>query len=293
MKGIEAELYKWILSNRDIKNVPPVLGVDHCLDHRQVSRFAISMFADALKLSSQFDRSVEADLKLRLALHLCPADALNWDSTSPKTRVEVIADYIEGNFGYQQDSATELARVVAATLRAWETRRAKLANRTESILKRQDGRCSACHVVIDDSRILEEEKKTASQLDPYKPFSSAPGVRSWLAPQVDHKDPVSVFGTNDWSNLQVLCRLCNSGKGDGSSMSIKLEFDHCHSDIGAIKCSHRRRLLYCRIEMDDFRCTKCRSDSNELTVRKRFRDGCLALSNLVAVCYNCATAMDA
>lgn len=287
MKGLETELYKWILNERKNANAPPVLGEDHRLDHRQVSRFAISSFADALKLSSQFDRSVEADLKLRLALHLCPADAANWDSTSSQSRVEVIANYIEGSFGFQQEAATDLARAVAATLRAWETRRATLASRAKSILGRQNGKCSACHVKIDRNRILAEEKKTAAQLDPYKPYSLSPGVRSWLVAEVDHKDPVSVFGTNDWSNLQVLCRLCNAGKGDGTLLSTKHEFDHCHKEISTVKDSHRRRLMYCRIEMDNFECTNCRSNSNELTVRKRFEKGSLVLSNLLAICYNC------
>lgn len=287
MKGIETELYKWILNDRKVANAPPVLGDEHRLDHRQVSRFAISSFADALKLSSQFDRSVEADLKLRLALHLCPADAVNWDSTSSQSRVEVIAGYIQRNFGFQKEAATDLARAVAATLRAWETRRATLASRAESILRRQHGKCSTCHVKIDDNRILEEEKKTAAQMDPYKPYSLSPGVRSWLVAEVDHKDPVSVFGTNDWSNLQVLCRLCNAGKGDGTSLSTKHEFDNCHKEISAVKDAHRRRLMYCRIEMDNFKCTTCGSTSNELTVRKRFNDGSLVLSNLMAICYDC------
>lgn len=77
MKKVEIELYKWILSDRR-KQGASVLGTEHSLNSTEVARFAVSSFAEALRMSAQFDRVIETDLKLRLALHLCPNDAMNW-----------------------------------------------------------------------------------------------------------------------------------------------------------------------------------------------------------------------
>lgn len=54
------------------------------------------------------------------------------------------------------------------------------------ILKRNDYRCQLCGTTANDGTKLE----------------------------IDHIVPVAKGGTNDLSNLQVLCRDCNSGKSD-------------------------------------------------------------------------------
>lgn len=54
------------------------------------------------------------------------------------------------------------------------------------ILKRDDYRCQMCGVTAKDGATLE----------------------------IDHITPVSKGGTNEASNLQVLCRDCNAGKSD-------------------------------------------------------------------------------
>ena len=286
MDSVDVGLFKWLLSDRS-KNAKSVLGDEHRLDYRQVVRFAVGTFSEALKMTDHLEKGIEADVKLRLAMHLCPAAAMNWDSGSSLNRVEVIADYIESTFAFNKSDAIDLARTVAATLRAWETRRATLADRVASLLARQDGRCRSCHVSINESRILEDESRNPHERDQFKPYFLTPGVRSWLSAEVDHKDPISVFGTNETRNLQVLCRLCNAGKSDGATLSTRHEYDNCHLDIASVKDAHRRRILYCRFEMDGFKCRRCGSQTNELTIRKRQEGGCLVLTNLYSICYQC------
>lgn len=286
MRDVEIELCKWLLRHEN-KSAPSVFGVGGSDHELSLTRFAFIRFAEALNLSSRFDRINETDLKLRLALSLAPREVITWKATDPRSRVDVVNDFLVDNFSIEATEAKPMARIVVATLKAWETSRRSLSDKAERILSEQEGKCASCHASLNEARIREEESKTTAEQDIFKPYFAEPGVRMWFTPEVDHIEPISGTGSNRRENLQVLCKLCNSGKEDSTGISIQTEFKHACLAVEDAKPHYRRRLFYNRIEMDDFKCTSCDSSSKELTVRPQRKDGALILLNLITVCYDC------
>lgn len=287
MRDVEIELCKWLLRHEHA-SVPSIFGVGGTDHERSLTRFAFLRFAEALNLSTRLDRINELDLKLRLALILSPKDAIAWNPTDPRSRVEVVSNYLTENFELDATEAESISRIVVGTLKAWETSRSSLSDKAQRILSDQEGACAACHVKINEDRIAIEEGKSAEEQDVYKPYFADPGVRTWFTPEVDHIEPISGTGSNRKENLQVLCKLCNSGKENGSGISIQTEFKHCGLSVREANPHYRRRLLYNRIEMDHFRCTACGSSERELTVRPLRNNGALVLLNLTSICYDCS-----
>ncbi|MDT4850723.1 HNH endonuclease [compost metagenome] len=108
-----------------------------------------------------------------------------------------------------------------------------------------------------------------------------------MSPEVDHIMAVSKDGTNQSDNLQVLCALCNRGKGDGGGVRSTSELRYCHLPIEDVPRGHRMALLYYRLAMDKFTCTACGSKDKELTVRMDRSRGLVTLTNLRSICYAC------
>ena len=65
MRDVEIELCKWLLRHEN-KSATPVFGVGGSDHELSLTRFAFIRFAEALNLSSRFDRINETDLKLSL-----------------------------------------------------------------------------------------------------------------------------------------------------------------------------------------------------------------------------------
>ena len=286
MRDVEIELCKWLLRHEN-KSATPVFGVGGSDHELSLTRFAFLRFAEALNLSTRFDRLNETDLKLRLALSLAPREVIDWNATDPRSRVDVVTDYLVDNFSLEALEAKAMARIIVATLKAWETSRRSLSDKATRILGEQDGKCATCHASLGEERILEEEGKPETRQDVFKPYFAEPGVRMWFTPEVDHIEPISGTGSNNRDNLQVLCKLCNAGKENGTGISIQTEFKHACLAVEDAEPQYRRRLFYNRIEMDNFKCTSCGSDSKELTVRPQRKSGALILLNLTAICYEC------
>ena len=122
--------------------------------------------------------------------------------------------------------------------------------------------------------------------DPYKPYFESPD--ELLTMEVDHREAVSGLGTNIVDNLQLLCRLCNAGKGDGLGVDVRQEARFAGTPILDVPRSHRARMLFAVIDRDDRKCTVCESAETELTVRPVVRDGAYVRSNLYTVCFDCA-----
>ena len=122
--------------------------------------------------------------------------------------------------------------------------------------------------------------------DAHKPYYHSPEELRSL--EVDHIDAVSALGTNAVENLQLLCRLCNWGKGDGLGVEVRAEAQYAGCAIRNVGMRHRAAMLYYTIERDAGMCGLCSSSSNELTVRPLLDSGCFVRSNLHAVCVECA-----
>ena len=287
LQQIEIAMCQWLFRLPSKSSGNSFFGQSVGEPRRNLSRFTLFQLAESLKLDRQIDQANEAEMRLRLALHFCPSDAIEWNPTRSESRVDVIANHLKESFQIFEMDADSIARDIASILSSWETRRRSLASKADRILERQNFRCACCHVPITEERIAEEESKSSDERDHFKPYFDEPGVRTWLSAEVDHVVPVSAHGTNHQDNLQVLCKLCNSGKANDVGVTVFQELKYASKSIEQVLTQHRRRLLYFRVKMDSGTCSLCQSSEHELTVRKVRSRGGLLLSNLTTVCHNC------
>lgn len=208
------------------------------------------------------------ELRLRLAMHLCPADAIAFDRRRPVARMDLVARYIMEQHGRTEKESEEFARDVIRVLRAWEEERKSVTDHLEELWKRQERKCAHCCVRIYLSTAEMEANPPETQVwkDEYKPYHLAP--LELRAPEVDHVEPVSRLGDNRVENLQVLCRLWNAGKGDRLGIDVRSEASNAGASIEDIPRHLRLQMLYYVIARSNRKCFVCGSTKNELTIRK-------------------------
>jgi 5-methylcytosine-specific restriction endonuclease McrA len=221
------------------------------------------------------------ELRLRLALHLAPAAAINYDSGNPTARWRLVHDYLVSVFARDPDQTKVLARDIALVLDNWDRKRADVTRHRDFLIRRDGPYCAACQV-----RFLASPPVTLSARDDFKPYYTSP--EELLSIEVDHIEAISGLGTNVLSNLQLLCRLCNSGKGDGLGVEIRMEARYAGAQISEVPVAHRARMFYYVIDRDGHYCALCGSSGEELTVRPLVPTGGYIRSNLQAVCVDCA-----
>jgi 5-methylcytosine-specific restriction endonuclease McrA len=218
--------------------------------------------------------------RLYLAIHFCPKSALEYDRSSPTPRFELIEEYIVENFGIESRQVEALARGIAKLLETWEKERGVVTSYKDRLLDQQSYTCRHCNINFN------ETPASAKEEDPYKPYH--PSVDERTSPEVDHIEPISVWGTNDMENLQVICRLCNYGKGDGLGIEPKKEVENSGLPIEYISWSHRAKMNFYVIQSGNSTCKRCGAADCELTIRPIREDGGFVQSNLKAVCVECA-----
>lgn len=236
-------------------------------------------FARAFELLHAHQDQIEGrrfELRLRLALHLSPAEAIAYDSTNSIPRYRLIRQHLVEQFHRPPELADQLARDIAKVLRNWEEGREAVAGHLSQLLMRQDYRCAHCNMHFNTPPATEKNR------DPLKPYHLAP--EELKSPEVDHIEAVSCLGTNELRNLQVLCRLCNGGKGDGLGLDVRREMKFSGFPPEEADRHYRAQLLYYVILRDQRRCRRCSSNQDELTIRQLRPAGALARSNMITVC---------
>lgn len=287
----------YLLAEKALERLDPVTNLSETssfgtsLDGQKFKTLLLDFLSDALKLPSIEYSIKESEMRLRIALHFSCPDAVNFiNGATSSTRWGLIKNHVEKNFKFTSDEAENIARLAAKVLDDWDTtRKSSLQTRRNKLLQRQNYRCACCKLNFNDKiRIGKEEELSLNDIaDPYKPYFDGDGVTLAMSPQVDHKTVVSKDGTNKSDNLQVLCGLCNQGKGANSGIRPSRELNYCYLEIKDIPRGHRMSLLFYRLMMDQSICSTCGSDVNELTVRKIHEDGLIGLTNLKSICYIC------
>ncbi len=223
----------------------------------------------------------QQELRLRLALHLCPREAMDHEPMRPESRTTLIQEYMVEKLGFNDNNpqVRAIAQRVATVINQWQTGSSGGDSwQFNELYRRQESRCAHCHAPLDSP------PETLTSDDVYKPYSDSRGAHA----EVDHVEAASRFGDDDLDNLQLLCQLCNRAKSNDLTIPAKTEFEHAATPIGDVPESHRARVLYHVIKQSGRRCSRCNRDDTELTVRPISEDGLYIRSNLEPVCVDCA-----
>lgn len=239
---------------------------------------ALAAAASFLQATNDLENARALEIRLRLAMHFAPASALDYDPTNPTPRRAMILKYME-ELGFPTLESARLADDITNILDSWDVGRRDVRTGLARLLRSQGYRCSCCRLDFATG------SKGLSMLDDYKPYYL--DSEDYTRPEVDHIEAVSHLGTNDPSNLQVLCRLCNQGKGVGLGLRVQSEMQHSGLAVGRVPIQHRAAMLYYVLSRDSSTCQLCHSVSGELTIRPRMLKGGFIRSNLLTMCYAC------
>jgi hypothetical protein len=240
--------------------------------------FAFSRAASVLRADLDAAARHRFETRLRLALHLTPVMAVNYQRSNPSPRWRLILEYLVTSFGRNRAECEPLAREIATLLDNWDRRRDEVTGHRAFLIHRDGPFCRNCRLQFGT------EPESLSSKDPYKPYFESP--EELLSAEVDHREAISGLGTNVVGNLQLLCRLCNFGKGDGLGVDVRREARHAGTPIAEVPIAHRAAMLYSVIDRDG-RCALCEGVLSELTVRPIITKGAYVRSNLSAVCFDC------
>ncbi len=234
-------------------------------------------------LNREFDDLTHREYRVRLylAAHFSPKSALDYDISSTLARFELIDDYLTNEIGFDSENTEPLSRSIASLLDAWEKGRDGIVtSHRDRLLSEQNNRCNHCHISFSQT------PKSVEVQDPYKPY--LPKVSQRMSPEVDHIEPVSSWGTNNLENLQVICRLCNHGKGDGLGVNPSREINNSPKNISNLEWSYISKMMYYVLEKHDSHCSSCGTNRKELTIRPIVEKGGFIQSNLEPLCSDCA-----
>lgn len=219
------------------------------------------------------------ELRLRLALHYSPSAAIVYERNAPTPRWELIKKHLITVYKRDEKFAESLARSIAVVLDRWDRTRSQVTAHKKYLIRRDGPYCKSCKISFT------EGSKFITTSDPFKPYFESPEELQQI--EVDHIEPISALGDNALENLQLLCRLCNHGKSDGLGVELRTEAKYAGYSVNKIPISHRAAMLYYVLARNQYKCSICQSESNELTVRLIVENGGYIRSNLYTICYNC------
>jgi len=259
--------------------------------------FAIDHVHDILNSKDDYHEYYKYELRLRLAMHFSPIDAIEYDSTNDYTRKELLEEHLINNFYKNKEDASTLADAIIEIFELREDPRKGVSKYNKQLLEKQKYKCNHCNVkIIDENGIYKVNSKFMT--DEYKlyryPKKDLIGNIELLTVEVDHIKPVSSLGDNSMSNLQALCKLCNQAKSNLITLKTVDEIKFATNSLLEIKKDrpmHINRMLYFTILRANHKCEKC-NRKYELTMRKIILTGPFVRSNLIAVCKTCANKID-
>ncbi|CAN7595519.1 HNH endonuclease [Variovorax paradoxus] len=112
-------------------------------------------------------------------------------------------------------SSPERLRAVQKMYLQFSSERVKERRVTLADLQKQDFRCAHCGLAFCNEELTNKGfpsphgVRRRDKADPLKPQWARADLR---VPTLDHRWPISLYGSNDEGNLYVLCRGCNDGK---------------------------------------------------------------------------------
>lgn len=221
--------------------------------------------------------------RLRVALQLAPVTAIDYSNSNPVARWKIIHRHLEHKYVHTAtELLAQLARRIAVTLDDWQQPRGGTTAHRRAVWVKANGRCAACHYDF-----VARSSPALRTFDPFKPYLQSP--EELTSQEIDHVVAVSGVGTNELSNLQLLCRWCNFGKGDGLGVDIRREAEFAASIVSEIPRIHIASMFYMTLASAGYECERCDQGlRNELTIRLRDSQHGFVLSNLASTCYNCA-----
>jgi hypothetical protein len=193
-----------------------------------------------------------------------------------------------------QSGASRLARLIVEAdvfaTRSARTKDVSIAERFQ-LLANAEQRCQICGYLFPEEiakQFINGKKQdgVTYALHDYVKQTRLSSKHSQI--EIDHVHPLAKGGTNDLSNLQLLCGFCNLAKRDRLTLfdvgarGVEIE----HPKLGIVVLSSR--FLVVRVLVGG-RCFKCGQGAREreLTVAPISLIGEINPSNVRATCYEC------
>ena len=218
------------------------------------------------------------NLKIRLALHLAPKSIFFPDKLDDPIYI-VAMNHINTQFGFEEQKSREIGQEIQRIFEYWEENRSKVIRYKDRLLRRQGNLCANCHIDFD-KKIL-----TLKHKDVLKPYHHRSEDNKLTEPVVDHINPIWALGSNNLDNLQVLCKLCNQGKGGSVEKSIRSEIENAKTPPSKVPWKQRAEMFY-QATKNTEECPICGSET-EITVDFSNKFGCYVKSNLQPMCVDC------
>ena len=213
-------------------------------------------------------------LRHLVAIQLAPREAIAYATSNPVPRWKLIGQYLQEQFTIGTMECERVARIVAYTLDTADTERGQLELSVDSAMD-----CAICHLSF------LQTPESVNLRDSLKPIWRAPVELT--RPEVDHIIPVSSLGSDEFENLQVICRACNMAKGSGLTIDPSAEIAWSAADSDSIPRIHLFRILQWLIQYGGNGCSSCGKSDSELTMVRKHVNSPIVRSALVVSCYGC------
>lgn len=220
------------------------------------------------------------EFRLELIHSLVDRDSIESDQGDDRRMLKI---YLEGRHNISSLMSTKLANRISSLHNKLSTKR-KSPFSADDFLIEQQAKCSHCKHTF-----WFEGDPPPEILDPYKPYHWKI-YRSELSPEIDHVDPVSLFGTNVRENLTLMCKFCNRGKMDSLGINthkIKLSKLRLQEPPTEKNMKLLKPLAYYRMQLDNRKCTQCGDEEKPLTIRPLRPELLTTIQNTRTFCYEC------